>query len=73
MIVLLLLLTSVLVHLSTITLHAQQLLPLVLVVMWHHLGRHLSLGMTFVDPKIHRQFVMRAISVQGISHERDQM
>lgn len=74
MIVLLLLLTSVLVHLSTITLHAQQLLPLAPVVMWRHLGRHLSLGMTSVDPKTHHQlFVMRAISVQGISHVRDQM
>jgi hypothetical protein len=73
-IVLLLLLTSVLAHLSTITLHVQQLLLLVLVGMWHHLGRHLSLGMISVDPKIHHQlFVMRAISVQEISHGRDQM
>lgn len=74
MIVLLFLLTSVLVHLSTITLHAQQLLPLAPVVMWHHLGRYLSLGMTSADLKTHHQlFVMRAISVQGISQGRDQM
>lgn len=74
MIVLLLLLTSVLVHLPMITLHAQQLLHLVPVVMWRHLGRHLLFEMTSVDPKIHHQlFVMRAISAQGISHGRDQM
>lgn len=72
MIVLVFLLTSVLTHLLTINLHAQQLLLPAQVVIWH-LERHLSLGMTSVDPKNRPQFLaMRAISVQGISQGRDQ-